>query len=622
VRLVLASVLVVGALLVPGAASAADYGLVLKADAVERFTYPFDAHLHRVVSVTNANASPVSAQFQVKATYPDGFGVQLSMSSPKGPYLLLAPGETQRIIVSPLWSELRTSTWKVGGTYPQRIRVDVFVGPSGDPQRLVLENAITVLAPLACQPRCRSPRPAGKPNAAVAGKVTDARGRGLAGVAVTLSAPNSAAASARVVTKKDGSFTSAVWTRKGAVSGRWTSFSVRALAAPSRRVQSRGVVVAVPEGRTTRVKLVLPARTEQASYTRAAAVSLGAQPWRGTGSSTGDLLAVAPRNADAAVLRVLDRAGTTLWANTISNGVAAAFAVSPDGQRVAVATRWRSPSVGADVVVFDRAGAEVGRFKIGGNRTTPQAVYIEARVLQFSPDSRFLFVGSGDGRWLLYDARTLAVAWQGGNAARHVIGDEATFSADGSRIYVGGGDGVVRALDTATGGLLWQTWTGGLAYSLALSGSRLAVSGDSAFATFVLNAADGAVLAQAPQEYHANDIAATGDGTRIYLAGGSDADGVCAAYDGSLRPLWDLGQPCDNVAADGSGKHVAVAGPDFVAVLSADGDVLWRAALPDAAAAGRGAKGSVWLSPDASRLVVVSPYTNHAYVYAGAITAR
>jgi hypothetical protein len=97
---------------------------------------------------------------------------------------------------------------------------------------------------------------------------------------------------------------------------------------------------------------------------------------------------------------------------------------------------------------------------------------------------------------------------------------------------------------------------------------------------------------------------------------------VCAAYDGSLRPLWDLGQPCDNIAADGSGKHVAVAGPDFVAVLSADGDVLWRAALPDPAAAGRGAKGSVWLSPDASRLVVISPYTNHAYVYTGAITAR
>jgi outer membrane protein assembly factor BamB len=318
-------------------------------------------------------------------------------------------------------------------------------------------------------------------------------------------------------------------------------------------------------------------------------------------------------------VRAVGSGGETLWSSLLANGAAGPLAVAPNGQLVAVATRWRTPKIGAEIIIFNGTGSEVGRLWIDGNRNDVPAVHMEAASLRFSPDSRHLFVGTGDSRWFLYDARSLAVVWQGETARGYVVGREAMFSPDGSRVFFGVGDGYLRAVDAANGALVWRQWIGGVVFSLDVTPTKLVVSGHSGFFTHVLDASTGAILARFPQEYHANDAAIAKDGSRVYLAGGADADGVCAALDGSLRPLWDLGEPCSNVALTAAGRHVVVAGSTFVAVLSADGDVLWRAAFPDSAASGSAPKGFVWISRDEKRIVVVSPYTNRVYVYTGSI---
>jgi outer membrane protein assembly factor BamB len=602
-------------------AAPADYGLVLAPDSAARFTYPFDRHIHRIVTITNPTSAPIVGRFFVLALGPDGSSRELSTSFPRNNFLSLDPGETQRIVVSALWSELDTAAWKVGGTYTQKVRIDVLVGTSGVPQRLDIDNEVKLLASPACEPRCQDQHPSGKPNASITGRVTDGRGRGLSGVTVIVTAPNSASATRRATTRRDGSFAAAVWATRSAASGRWPSFSVRAIPTASRGLESRGVVVSVQPGKPARVKLVLPARRERASYTLAVSTRLDAQPYTGAADAAGTLFAAAPRALDGpgAVVRAVDGTGTTLWSTVLANGAAGPLAVAPDGQLVAAATRWHTPKLGAEIVLFDRAGVETGRIWIDGNRNDAVAVHMEAAALRFSPDSRHLFVGTGDGRWFLYDARSLAVVWQGETSRGYVVGREALFSPDGARIYFGAGDGYVRAVDAATGRLLWRQWVGGVSFSLAASPTRIVVSGLSGFFTHVLDASSGAILARFPQEYRANDVAIAQDGSRVYVAGGADADGICTALDGTLRPVWDLGEPCSNVALTADG-HVVVAGTSFVAVLTSAGDVLWRALFPESPGPGAGPRGFVWVSGDAKRIVVVSPYTNRVYVYTGSIS--
>jgi outer membrane protein assembly factor BamB len=390
--------------------------------------------------------------------------------------------------------------------------------------------------------------------------------------------------------------------------------SVRAFPPAKLRLQSRGLVLRPKPGANAVGTLTLPAKRDRASYRLVASSDTVLPAYRGAADAGGSLFATTPfHQSVGAALNVFDGGGNKLWSQSLlapgGTGASGALDVSRDGSLIATSF------VHGEVRVLDRGGALLWEFTVPGDRTGggPQTI---AQTLKFSPDGRRLFVGTGDGRWLLYDVTARSVVWQG-QAGINNVGLEALFSSDGSRIYVGDGDGYVRAFDAATGGVVWQRWIGGVSYSMALGGGKLVVSGKSGFSTFALDAATGAVAWSYPQDFQVNNIALSPDGSRAYLAA-PDGGGVqCGAVEGG-RALWDLGQPCTSVAVDGTGRHILVAGATFAAVLSSEGDVLWQAPL-----AGKSqfpsAKGFAWISPDAKRLLVVNEATGRVYAFAGSV---
>ena len=294
-------------------------------------------------------------------------------------------------------------------------------------------------------------------------------------------------------------------------------------------------------------------------------------------SPDGTRVATASRDRTA---RVFDAATGAELARLPHSGPVTSVAFSPDGTRLATASRDGSARI------FDAAtGAELARLPHGGPVTS----------VAFSPDGTRVATASDDGSARIFDAQ-LARLPHGGPVT------SVAFSPDGTRVATASHDGSARIFDAATGAELARLPHDGIVSSVAFSpdGTRVATASHDGSAR-IFDAATGAELARLPHDGIVSSVAFSPDGTRVATASRDDAARVFDAATGAQLARLPHGGPVSAVAFSSDGTRVATASHDRTAHVfdAATGAQLAR--LPHG-----GWVTGVAFSPDGTRVATAS----------------
>jgi DNA-binding beta-propeller fold protein YncE len=266
--------------------------------------------------------------------------------------------------------------------------------------------------------------------------------------------------------------------------------------------------------------------------------------------------------------------GDTIWIKRSHgqvNDAPSAVAVSPDGARVYVTGYSVGSTTGPDYATFAydaSTGAKVWTKRYDGKR----GHYDYATALAVSPDGTRVYVTgesyggspySDDYATIAYDATSGARIWTrrfSGPGDSFDAASAVAVSPDGTRVYVTGlsvgfsvGDYATIAYDASTGAEVWTKLYDGpgsrsdYATALAVSpdGTKVYVTGASPgpgtnfdYATIAYKASTGIKVwikrynGPAAHSYdRASSLAASSDGTTVFVTGGSKGDYATIAYD-------------------------------------------------------------------------------------------
>lgn len=311
-------------------------------------------------------------------------------------------------------------------------------------------------------------------------------------------------------------------------------------------------------------------------YRRIAAITTPTGSWRAVVAEDEGTFVVFPgqetwpaaaTDAEARARRTASRiakytfAGTRVWEHAPGWETWAGGA-TPDGRWIAYALQPASRSFYTPtehkLVLLDGATGAVVWSKSAAPSDPTIGRRIDALELAFSPDARWIAVGSaGGGTVTLVDRATGNFAWTVPGPGTPTFGQVRSlrFSADSRFLYCGSGDSHVRKLRVSDGALLWKAFAGGWpdvnGLDLTPDGSWL-VAGTQSLDTTVIRTSDGFMQWQreaqavdatfAPDGRHAvtraGQIYRTLDGS---LAGMSKATGL-TRFTGDSRTLVQVGR--------------------------------------------------------------------------------
>jgi hypothetical protein len=223
-----------------------------------------------------------------------------------------------------------------------------------------------------------------------------------------------------------------------------------------------------------------PAATPAIDFRRAANIATPTGFWRGAVSeSEGTFVAfpgqqnwkAAATDAEARALRVASRLvkynfdGTKLWehlpgwetwaGDMTSDGHYVAYALNP------TATSFYTPAENKLVLLDGATGVPVWT-RSGPPNDPAIGGKLASLELAFSPDGKWIAVGSTGGQVTLVDRATGNFAWSvPGTAPTFGQVRRLRFSADAQFLFCGSGDSTLRKLRVSDGAMLWRIYTGG-----------------------------------------------------------------------------------------------------------------------------------------------------------------
>jgi hypothetical protein len=289
-------------------------------------------------------------------------------------------------------------------------------------------------------------------------------------------------------------------------------------------------------------------------YRRSAAISTPTGFWRGAVSESEGTFVVFPgqenwrsaaNDAEARALRAAARIykyrldGTRVWEHA-PGWETWAGDMTPDGRYVAYALNatpqtFYTPSE-HKLVLLDGASGTVIWTKTAAPADTAIGRKIDALELTFSPDARWIAVGStAGGTVTLVDRASGNFLWTvPGSAPSFGQVRKLRFSPDAQFLYVGSGDSNLRKLRVSDGTVIWKTFAGGWPFvnglDLTPDGAWLVAGTRSLDATLV-RASDGFMQWQRETQYV--DAVFASDGRHVATRGGQ----LYRTVDGSLAGM-------------------------------------------------------------------------------------
>ena len=176
-------------------------------------------------------------------------------------------------------------------------------------------------------------------------------------------------------------------------------------------------------------------------------LTVGSQAIDADWSPDGEVLAIAGRNADGAIVRLVDRAGTTQHELSFGDVVVNVAGFNPDGDSLVV---WIEPPRGLYL-------PDVGRIEVWDwrNETLLRTLDTDPKYAVMSPVDDIVAVGPYDSApdqtmsvWNTRTGERIETLEGHGGAPNHMA-----FTADGTRLAVAGNDGTTRVWDPNTGDL-------------------------------------------------------------------------------------------------------------------------------------------------------------------------
>ncbi len=290
-------------------------------------------------------------------------------------------------------------------------------------------------------------------------------------------------------------------------------------------------------------------------YRRIAALTTPTGSWRAAVAEAESTFVVFPgqetwpaaaSDTEARALRMASRitkytfAGTRVWEHTpgwetwagdmTSDGRFVAYALQPTPRS------FHTPTENKLVLLDGTTGAVVWT-KAAAPTDAAIGRRIDALELAFSPDARWIAVGSaGGGTVTLVDRATGNFTWTVPGVGTPSFGEvrKLRFSADGQFLYCGSGDSHVRKLRVSDGAVLWKTFAGGWpdvnGLDLTPDGSWL-VAGTRSLDTTMIRTSDG--FMQWQRETQALDATFSPDGRHAVTRSGQ----IHRTIDGSLAGM-------------------------------------------------------------------------------------
>ena len=298
-----------------------------------------------------------------------------------------------------------------------------------------------------------------------------------------------------------------------------------------------------------------PAAVPDLDYRRVAAIATPTGFWRGVVSESAGTFVAFPgqENWKSAVTETESRAlrsaarlykyrfdGTKIWEHA-PGWETWAGDMTPDGRYVAYALNPTilsfSPPTESKLVLLDGATGVPIWTRAAPPSDAAVGRKIDALELAFSPDARWLAVGSaGGGTVTLVERATGNFVWTipGAGTRSFCQIRKLRFSPDSQFLYCGSGDSQLRKLRVGDGAVLWRVSIGGWpsvnGLDLTPDGAWLTVGTKSLDAT-VIRASDG--FTQWQKETQFLDAVSAPDGRHLATTGGQ----VYRLIDGSLAGM-------------------------------------------------------------------------------------
>lgn len=199
---------------------------------------------------------------------------------------------------------------------------------------------------------------------------------------------------------------------------------------------------------------------------------------------------------------------------------------------------------------------------------------------------------------------------------------------DGFRLISSSGDGFLRAYDI-NGNLKWETYADAWLTNISISEHYILTSSKATQSpVHLINKVTGKTIYSYPMEQIGQEIIISPDETLFWYGnatggGTTTLKGTLFSIDG--KPIFDVGNGTLSAAFTADSQYLAVMSEKCVAVYNRSGQILWtQDMLIDRASTSL--NDVMWISPDASRLVVGlntkpdSNYYGQIYFFKGGVT--
>ncbi len=627
--------------------------LGLQADHLTSWQYPFDRTIHRIVVATNTGTSFGAWTMQQPsiAGYPDGSPICM----PQPGYLYLAPGQSETIECSIEFpaSLPESMTWQLGESHAVPLVLNFTpMTPSGapsgtSPTSITLDNQVNVVLPPVQQTTPNSLLPS--PNATIRGTIEDAVTHHPVTNRVDIAVRNQEAGWIyHAAPTPSGTFEIPVVAHQRPYFNDWEVYLVT-VTAPGYTTQTFLVRPAAQSTTTLTFRERRPSAVGH--YRLVATIDTGAPTARISVSANGRYAAIAPFADTAfppgyvsthAQLTLVDLAkAQRVWSYPLQ-GLVLGVAISPNGQDVA--SPYPGPNASIDptgapnVIEVDQAGHVVWNRLVYGdpNLATAtidgQTVNVNpsgAHAVSFSPDNRWLAVGTPTGQLEVINEATQAVRWTA------FLRDQVralAWSSDGSRLFASSGDSNLYCLDAQTGHVIWSTYVAGWSLAFASSAHYLMVSPKEGDAIKLVNASNGSVVWSYPTSETSMGLAISPNETEFASVNSSGSSETTIVFNRAGHVLWTSPDASNAVAFSADSKYLVTESPNFsgaatdvVHVFNAQtGEELWSTTLPPAAATpvwNHGEDGVLYVSRGANTILVGSAENGQVYIYRGWISA-